>query len=245
MPGLVHQQTKRAEKYRCQIREISGSNRDDMTTVARLHMQLLGFGPMSGLGERFVREIGYAAPLQDGLLKAALCEADADPAGFIAYTTQSSTFQHQTLRTHWARASWIVTSSLLENPRRVKALFRAIRVALARRDGPDLPHGPQGEIAALAVRPEYNSVEFFRRFRVRVGDELFKYVAASLQREGVRRLRGFLDASNKPVQFMYHRFGARFEHHRRAGEAMILAWVDLDTQPTVRPSIATVPEPFR
>ena len=77
------------------IREISYKNQEDMDTVADLHIELLNFGPMAGLGRRFVRDACYVNNMLDDQLKVAIYEIDDKPAGFVAYTDRSISF-HRT-----------------------------------------------------------------------------------------------------------------------------------------------------
>ena len=65
------------------LREIEAGGAD-LRTVSAMHMELLDFGPMAGLGEPFIRKACYGMHMRDGTLRCALCELDGDPVGFVA-----------------------------------------------------------------------------------------------------------------------------------------------------------------
>ena len=66
------------------LREIDPGDRQGLEQIATLHMELLDYGPMAGLGKRFVREICYQAHMQDEMLRVVLAEVNGEPAGFVA-----------------------------------------------------------------------------------------------------------------------------------------------------------------
>jgi ribosomal protein S18 acetylase RimI-like enzyme len=209
-----------------ELRAINPLDDSEINTVGRLHTQILDFGPMSGLGERFVTKIGYELPLRAGLLNVTLAVADGTIAGFAAYTPCSATFQREALRAHRGTVLWTLLRSLGEDPRRLWALFSAARVILSRDTFVPEPHKKVGEFAAMAVRPEYTTVDFFRRARVRVGEELTKHVIACMEKAGVDTVRGFVDAHNKPALLMYQRLGAQFQDCHVGGRPMVQVWFD-------------------
>lgn len=220
----------------CRIREVGIHDRKEIAEVARLHMQLLPFGPMSGLGETFVREIGYAAPVRDGRLRIAVCEVDHEIAGYIAFTEKALEYQTKTIRDHWGSVLRILAGFLLRHPHRLGNVWRAAKAATAHRYESETADSLRGEIAASAVSPEYCTAVFYRRMRVRISEELVKYAAASLRRAGMRRLRAFIDADNRAVFMIYHRLGAQFENLQFGGVPTVRVSFDLDrdllNQPT-------------
>lgn len=220
--------TERTEGVSCQIREISAGDRKDLAEVAKLHMESLFFGPLAGLGETFVRQIGYAAPMKDGRLNVALYEVDGETAGFIAFTDKALELQTRTIREHWASAAWILAEHFLRHPHRVGGLLRAVRASVAHREESGAAEGLYGEVAALVVRPEYCTADFYRRARVRISEELIRYAAACLKRAGMRTLRTFVDADNRPVLMVYNRFGARFENVQYGGVPTVRVALNLE-----------------
>jgi ribosomal protein S18 acetylase RimI-like enzyme len=217
-----------AEPHSHEIREIQQTDRAGFLAVGEIHMEQLGFGPMAGLGERFVREICYERPVQDENLRLAVCEVDGETAGFVAYTDRSITFHRSAFRRHWIYAGWLTALSLLERPARLKALWRALRVIGSRRGEIRVGSDPMGEVAAIAVRPRYLTGAFVRASGIRVSDELVRYAARRLRDLGVDEMRMLVDADNKAALFLYHRLGAKFEDYSQAGEPMVQVWFDLN-----------------
>ena len=209
------------------IREIAHDS-EDLKKVSAMHMQLLPWGPMAGLGETFVRKACYAMHMQAGMLRCAMYEVDGDPAGFVAYTDRSVGFHREGLRQHWLYAGMALAESLLRDPRRAAALVRALRVVASRRGEAEEHSDPLGEIVCLAAKPEYLTTDFVRSKGVRVSEELIVYAGQRLRAGGITRMRAHTDAFNKAVLFLYHRLGATFAPFQQAGEAMIAVWFDLD-----------------
>jgi hypothetical protein len=209
------------------LREITAEDVEDLDTVARLHLQLLDFGPMSALGLRFVRDVCYRMLLADGVLRLALCEVEGQPAGFVAYTSQSVQFHRVSLRRHWFAAGWAALRAIIENPRRVHGLLRTLRVLRSRRGHQDRECDPLGEVVCLAARPEYLTARSVREAGVRVSEELELYALDRLRRLGVERVRMIVDADNKRALFLHHRLGGRFERSELGGAPQLEVWFEL------------------
>ncbi len=222
----------------CRIRDIAPGERDGEAAVTRLHMELLHFGPMAALGDRFIEELCYAVPLKEGLLKIALYEVDGAAAGFVAYTAQSITFHRSLLRDHWVYAGWVLVLSLLFSPRRLIRLPRAVRVVLSRRAEQETGEDPLAEVVCIAIRPQYLTRDFISRSGCRPPEELIAHAIADFRRAGLSRMRMIVDAENKAALFFYHRLGARFQAYEQAGESKMLVWFDLAAQPAGKPSEA-------
>jgi len=210
------------------IREIDPSNRKDLATIGRLHVELLDFGPMSALGERFIRDVCYRIQMVDGLLHVALYEVDGVPAGFVAYTGQSTTFHRTALKNHVFYVLWVLGVSLLENPLRLSGLPRVLRVVRSRRGEAALADGPLGELVCLVARPEYLEPGFVRRSGLRVSQELVHHAMKRLRQQGHSRMRLIVDADNTRTLFLYHRLGARFEPYSLGGKPSLQVWFDLE-----------------
>jgi ribosomal protein S18 acetylase RimI-like enzyme len=220
------------------FREIDPAREQDVATITRLHLALLEWGPMAGLGELFLRRFCYTALVRDGLMRAALFEVDGRPAGFVAYTDRSIAFHRDAIRRHVVYVAWLVALSVLRDPRLFFALLRAARLMFARRAEGHLGPDPLGEVLAIGVLHDYRTPEFVHRTGLRIGDELIGYVAAHLRRLGLDRMRAVVDAPNKAALLFYHHLGGRFEPYERAGEPMVQVWLDLAsaTAPEAAPS---------
>lgn len=199
-----------------------------MDTVANLHIELLGFGPMAGLGKRFIRNACYVNNMLDGQLKVAIYEIDEEAIGFVAYTDLSISFHRTSLRKHWLRTAMTLLFSLLEDPRRIGALVRALSVLRSRRgEAEAVGEDPMGEVVCVAVLPEYLKSDFRLKDGSRPGQSLIVYAANRLKDLGVSEMRMLVDADNKPVLFLYRALGASFEGYEQAGEPMVQVWFDV------------------
>ena len=103
-----------------------------MRAIAEMHMELLHFGPIAALGERFVREICYQKEAEEGVMQLAMCEVDGAPAGFVAYTSLPYVFHQGIINKHWIRASYLAMLSILQKPSRIVRLSRIARTIKAR-----------------------------------------------------------------------------------------------------------------
>ena len=207
--------------------EVGADDISGLQKVAELHMELLDYGPIAGLGERFIRDIGYRMHIQDGVLRVLLYEVNGDPAGFVSYTADSFGFHRHSLASHLLRVSWSVFISIVSDLSRIPKLLRAIRVLLSRRD--DLSGGEEalGEVVSIAVRPHYLRHAQAPSGR-RISEELVALAAGVLQQAGLTQMRMLVDADNKAVLFLYHRLGANFSDYRQAGEEMVQVMLELD-----------------
>ena len=199
----------------------------DLRKVSAMHMELLDFGPMAGLGEPFVRKACYAMHMRDGMLNCALCEVDGNPAGFVAYTDRAISFHREGLSKHWFYAGVTLVQSLLQDLRRCLALVRALRVVASRRGESQEHSDPLGEIVCIAVKQEYLQPEFVKKQGVRISEKLIEYAGEQLRGQGIARMRALVDANNTAALFLYHKLGATFEGYEQAGEPMIEVWIDL------------------
>lgn len=227
------------------LREIAADDDHGLDRIADLHMELLGFGPMAGLGWRFVRDICYAAHMEDGLLRVALVEVDGDPAGFVAYTSQSIGFHRAGLKQHLFRAGYGVALSLLRDPRRIGKLMHALRVLMSRRGETVLGEDPLGEVVCIAARKQYLTPAFVRLSGLKLSQTLIAYAQGRLKHSGTDKVRMVVNADNRPVLMLYHLMGAHFEPYEQAGVPQVHVWFDLE-KPTPRdalPECWNVPPP--
>lgn len=211
-----------------ELQTLTPTDEAGIRSVAALHMQLLDYGPMAGLGERFIREVGYRMLMEDGLLRVVLAKFEGKPIGFVAYTERSISFHRSSLRKHVVRVAWTLFRSLLEEPRRIAALGRALRVLGSRRSELERGKDPLGELVAIAVQRDVLSSAFVRRTGLRISDELVNLVRRRLARAGITEMRMLVDHDNKAALFMYHGMGARMQPYVQAGEPMVEVWFDLD-----------------
>jgi ribosomal protein S18 acetylase RimI-like enzyme len=209
------------------LREVDPRDRRDAAVITRLHLTLLGHGPMARLGELFLERFCYGVLLRANLMRAALVEVNGRPAAFVAYTSQSITFHRHALRRHWAAVVGLIGLSVLREPRLVARLLKAARLMLSRRAELELGRDPLGEVLAIGVLPEYRSPDFVRRTGLRISEALVGHAAAAVRRAGADRMRMVVEAHNKPALLFYHGLGGRFEPYEHAGDPMVHVWFDL------------------
>lgn len=219
--------SERGDATRVQIENVASADEDGLHAVSDLHMELLDFGPLAGLGPRFIREIGYRLHIDDDLLQVALCRVDGEPAGFVSYTARSISFHRQSLGAHWPRVCWILFLSLAADPRRLAKLVRALRVVVSRRKEQRRGSDPMGEVVSIAVRQKFLSNKIVDAQGRRLSVALIEYARERLREQGVDEMRMLVDADNKLALFMYHGLGARMESYEQAGEPMVEVWFDL------------------
>jgi len=213
-------------EHRHSLEEIDADG-EGLRKVSALHMELLDFGPMAGLGEPFIRKACYAMHMRDGSLDCALYEVDGEPAGFIAYTDRGISFHRDGLRKHWLYAGLALAQSLLLDPRRLAGLVRALRVVASRRSESHELSDPLGEIVCIAVKREYLGREFAPRKGVSISEALIEHAGERLRERGVDRMRALVDADNKAALMLYHKLEGTFEPYEQAGEPMVEVWLKL------------------
>lgn len=199
------------------IREVDPSKRADAALVAGLHLQLLGFGPMAGLGEIFLRDFCYTVLIREGLLRAAVYEVDGHAAGFIAYTDRSITFHRDALRSHPFQVGWVLLRSIAVDARMVKKIVRAVRVILSRRRETWIGADPLAEVVAIGVLPEFRSPMYMRRTGRKISRELILYAARWFRNRGLEQMRLVVDHDNLQTILFYHSLGGRIEPYEQAG----------------------------
>jgi SAM-dependent methyltransferase len=211
------------------FQEIQGDDRTGLDIVAKMHMELLDYGPMAGLGRRFIREICYRTHMRDELLRVVVATVGGRPAGFVAYTPYSTTFHRSGLRRHFFRAAIETLIAVLSHPLRLWKLGRAIRVLRSRRGEIGRFDDYMGEVVCVAVRPEYLSRQATRQLGARVSETLIVTAVDFLRRCGIERMRMIVDADNRPVLMLYHQLGARFSQYEVGGEPVVEVVFDLSS----------------
>ncbi len=202
------------------IRPVSPSDDDGLRAVARLHEELLPFGPLAALGADFLRVVCYRAPMRDGLLTVVLAEADGEPAGFAAYTADTERFHAEALRRHVLLAAGQLVVAMVRDPRRLRAVPRILRVLRSRvGDGED--RSGYGEVIGLGVRPAFLAPAFRKRTGRWLSKDLVAAAAEDLHRAGKTRLRMFVAAENTRTMLLYQLLGATFERVEHGGEPTV------------------------
>jgi hypothetical protein len=209
------------------IHEVTADADDDLAIVSALHMELLGFGPLAALGERFVREVCYRALMRSRVLRVVLLRVDGEPAGFVAFTASSYSFHRAGLRRHLARVAIEFARAALGQTGGLRKAARALRWVASRRGEQAADPGSGGEVVCVAVRPRYLRRQLAANSKLRASEYLIDYAARELNRAGVRQMRMVVQAENKAVLMLYHLLGARFEPYELGGEPQVQVWFEL------------------
>ncbi len=205
------------------LTEITKDDPHGLDAIAEMHMELLEFGPMAGLGKRFVREICYRGLLSTGYFRVVSVSIDQRPAGFVAFTHKSKLFHEIGLRQSRLGLLKELGLALLTDPRRLGALIESIKVLQTRRAEPEKSSSADGEVICLAVRPEYLTGKFRREYKRRLSEELVVHAARELKQQGVEEMRMIVDDDNKAVLFLYHALGAEFEAFKLGDRPSVIA----------------------
>jgi ribosomal protein S18 acetylase RimI-like enzyme len=215
------------EKRKYQLREIDPDVKADVRTAARLHKELLDWGPICKLGGYFLEKYIYSKLVREGLINAALFEVDGDVAGFVAYTSCSYTFHRKAIRDDWYTVGYLMTLSIMRNPLILFRMMKAVREILGRRSENALKDESVGELLAIGVKQKYLSPDFIFRNKLRISELLFEHVEATLRDQGISRMRLIVDKFNQPALIFYHGLGGRFESVDNGGNEKVHIWFDL------------------
>lgn len=220
-------------KNRLSLRSVAADDSGDMRRVEELHMELLGFGPMAGLGGDFVREICYRNHMQSGLLWVTLAEIDGELAGLVAITPYSASFHREGLSHHFLSTVWQTLWAILRRPDRLGALFRALRVLGSRRDEIESIGPTTGEVVCVAVRPQFLTPAVTKDIGTRLSQRLVQHGADGLSRLGATSMRMLVGEDNRAALMLYHLMGAEFEPCELGGEPYMQVSFELDGESSI------------
>jgi len=216
------------EPLRCSLRPINPDSKEDVTAIADMHLELLDWGEMAGLGRLFLERFCYRTLVKDGLMQVSLYEVDRRPVGFIAYTAYSLIFHRRTLKKHFFYIALLIFLSILKKPATICQLTRAVRLIRSRRSEHEHRKDAEGEILAIGVLPEYRSLSFYKRTGLRISEELFRSAVLYFKGVGLNRIDVFVDAFNTEALLFYKSFGSRMKPYHRAGVSMYQVTFDLN-----------------
>lgn len=209
------------------MRQVVPSDEEGLDIITALHIERLSFGPMAQFGDKFIREICYAAPLRDGLVHLAIAEVDGQPAGFVGYADDGELFHSSLIRHYFLKAGWLAGLSLLQQPRRLLRLPRALRVVRSRTEMPKEFSSVQAELIVIGARADFLKPAFVQRTGLRVSYLMLEHAFDHFRQRGVKRIRLVTDADNRPVLFLYQSLGARFTPCIYGGVPSMLVMIDL------------------
>ena len=200
------------------LRRIDPDNPSDVRAIARMHLELLSWGPLAALGRPFRERCCYSMLLREDLMRAFVYQVQGEPAGFVAYTCQPAGFLLQVVRRHVVRIVWLALVSVLCQPRgilRLVSSMRRLRYKIVR--GTGLPSA-DAEILAIGVYPHYRSACFVNRTGLHIGRELFQTVVRELRARKKMSVQMDVDGFNREVLLFYHALGGSFHRFAIDGE---------------------------
>lgn len=211
------------------LREINPNNQQDVETITKMHLDLLPWGPLARLGRLFLQRFCYYVLVKDDVMRAALYEVNDQPAGFVAYTANSTTFHRTALKKHWPYVIYLALLSVIRNPLLISRVIKAVRLMISRSTEKNSGFCPLGEILAIGVRPEFRSPQFIYSTGLRISHELFKQVVSYFKSLGLSKMCLSVDSFNRPTLLFYHSLGGRFKHYKLAGDSKVQIWIDLES----------------
>jgi ribosomal protein S18 acetylase RimI-like enzyme len=180
----------------------------------RLHAALLPTSPVLRYGPRFVKHFYYDVLPRDRQIFGWVGYMGDEPIGFVAATVDSAGFMSKALRHHWPRLGWLIGTSLLISPARLRAVWQDVRLMLAR--GHE-PAPDTGEILSLGVRPGYREARFIRETGVHIAQDLMDRALTQLAASGVELIRAVVDADNRAAQISYSASGWELDRRHVQG----------------------------
>lgn len=199
------------------IRRVRANDDAGLAAVARLHEELLPFGPIAALGAGFLKVVAYRAPVRGGLLELALAEVDGKPAGFVAYLTDSERFHAEAMSKHVLLAGAQLALALVRDPRRFTAVPRILRT-MSSRTHDDEDRSSFGEVIGIGARPDFLTAKFRKQSGSWLSRDLVAFAAEDLEKAGKDKLRMFVAAENTRTLLLYQLLGATFERVEHGGE---------------------------
>jgi ribosomal protein S18 acetylase RimI-like enzyme len=211
------------------LREVVPSDPQAVAWAASLHRELFrDIGPIARLGERLLRRFSYNVLIRDGLMKATVCEVDGQPAGLVAYTTDSKAVHAAATGRYRGLVLREMLLSLVLEPRIVARLPGAMQLLWERRGEKIEDRGSVAEMLAFGVLPEFRSPDFVRRTGLHVGDQLLSHALGYFKQAGFREARGVVLADNRPALIFFRMRASRIEPYPHAAKASYQIWFDVE-----------------
>jgi len=177
--------------------------KDDITDVARLHIEGIGTGFISSLGSDFVSCL-YGAILQSKSSFGFVAVEDGVVVGFAAVSTNIKELYKTVILSNGLRLALKAAGKML-SLRRIRNVLETLFYP-SRIEAPDLPHS---ELLAMAVEQRHR--------RRGIGDELVHRVYGECSRRSIDRLKVVTGALMEGTNKFYAKCGfesaGQFENH--------------------------------
>ncbi len=226
-----------------EVRDLDPDRSEDVAAIARLHQELLKSG-ISGLGPWFIESFFYVTMVREGLIQAALCLVDGQPAGFITMTNQPGTFLGKAIRSHWPTVMIRLLATCLRQPKVLIRLLHMLRLNLFRLSNGRQDVDGTGQILAIGVQPQYRRIDFVKSTGIRLAPDLVGHMISRSIDLGLRELNVVFEKADRPLFMFYKLLGWQSERYSTAsGPPMIKLFLDLDQlRPTGDTTRLRVPE---
>lgn len=175
--------------------------------VARMHIETIGRGFLSSIGEEFLALV-YRSIDEDRRSALFVEQEGTRVIGFVSGTTNPRSMYRQLLW-HLPAVIWSLRSSLI-SPKRLAKMCNVARYM--RGGGPKLPDLPPAELLSMAVATSHRGCG--------VAERLFRRLEHRFDEQGVPAFRIIVGEPLVPAQRFYQRMGAQraahFEMHQGA-----------------------------
>jgi hypothetical protein len=168
--------------------------------LARLHEELLPTSPVVEFGPRFLRDFYYRFLPEGNCIFGVVAYVDDEPAGFIVATDDGATFAQAGIRRHWVSLVLVMIRSVLESPRRLISIGRAVHLLRSRRaEAADR----SAEILSMGVLPTFLTPAFLRSSQLRISLDLIGSVMDVLSARGIGEVKVYVDSDNRAARLFY------------------------------------------
>ncbi|MEK7483713.1 MAG: hypothetical protein AABZ60_05200 [Planctomycetota bacterium] len=160
---------------------------ENIAEIAYLHQTILPKSPIPQLGQRFMLKFYYPNLLADAHSGGALFYFQQKPIGFISYTANAPRLFREWLWKKGFLLSKQMILTLIENPQSMLPIGAAILLISCHSKETQEPI--ESEILSFGVLPEYRSLAFYQKEKIKVANELFQYAKSRLKQFGVKRFK--------------------------------------------------------
>lgn len=174
----------------------------EVVDISRLHAELLPRSPIALLGRRFRERFYYKELPELGLIFGAVAYVGGQAVGFSAATPDPDHFLLAAVRRRWPLLGWVVGTSLVQDPRRLAAVWEAMRIQFHRTRSAAAQ--PAGELLSFGVLPEYRSPT-----GLRIARDLVLGTIEAFQAKGIDRVFAIVDVDNLPSLRFLQKLGFR------------------------------------
>jgi ribosomal protein S18 acetylase RimI-like enzyme len=223
------------------LREVVPSDEQAVAWAARLHRELFSdIGLIAQLGDRLLRRVCYTRLISDQLMRATVVEVNGEPAGLVAYTTDSKAVHTAVSGRYLGFVLREAILSLFLDPRIILGVPGAARLLFERRNERIEADRPVAEILAIGVRAPFRTPEFIRETGLRVGDLLLTHALASFKQAGFKEARGVVLADNRPALMFFRMRASRVEPYACTARPSYQVWFDVEMAPRATQEAAAV-----